>query len=288
MQDALANGQGIERPFRCEVHDDSLASASVNVLKGVWYCHACHASGTVDGAKAPSIEALEAMIKPEKVGRVYPEAFLELYAEPGYWLTRFPAWLCHTVGLGQDPFTLDATFPVHTPNGLFAGVGRRKHEVVEKGQRYLYPRHWSAGSTLFGTWGRYAQVDVVCLVEGAADATAVLETGCIGLGTYGAGLHLPQRELLARYSPKLILLGFDMDEAGERAVERAFKMVGRLAPLQRVRWPKKDPADCTVDQRMKALLAAVGRSVYGGEVLPRWEAEVTRMQVEYERYVEER
>lgn len=301
LQDALALGQGIERPFRCEVHDDSMASASVNVLKGVWYCHACHATGSVDDKKAPSIEALEAMIKPDKSGRVYPDAFMELYDQPGYWLNRFPAWVCHAMGLGQDPFTLDATFPVHTPGGMFAGVGRRKTVsedpeyvlepkgvTVKQGPRYIYPRHWSAASTLFGTGGRYPRLDVVCMVEGAADASSVWETGCPGLGVYGAGLHLPQRELLYRYHPKLILLGFDRDEAGEKAVSRAFKMVGRMAPLVRVYWPKNDPADCTVDQRREALIGAVRRAGYGDDVLPRWAETVARMKSEYERYVEER
>ena len=34
-----------EHPFRCPVHDDRVASASVNRRKGVWNCHACGAGG---------------------------------------------------------------------------------------------------------------------------------------------------------------------------------------------------------------------------------------------------
>jgi len=288
LAEALAYGQGVERPFRCEVHEDSMASASVNVVKGVWYCHACHATGAVDSKKAPSVEALEAMIRPEKIGRVYSEAFLELYVEPVYWLNRFPDWLCHTMQLGEDPFTGDATFAVHTPNGQLAGVGRRKQEADDKGSRYLYPRHWSSGSTLFGSAGRYQRHDIIALGEGAADAAAIWETGCPGFGVYGAGLHLPQRELLARYSPKLILLGFDMDKAGEEAVTRAFKMVGRMAAIKRVKWPAKDPGDTPLEERREALYDAVRAAGYGVDVLPRWAASVAHMKDRYDRYVEER
>jgi hypothetical protein len=288
LQDALTRGQGIERPFRCEVHEDTLASASVNVLKGVWYCHACHATGSVDTKKAPSLEALEAMMKPEQAVRVYPAAFLELYDAPVYWLTRFPAWVTHAMGLGEDPFTGDATFPVHTPGGLLAGVGRRKQVVEEKASRYLYPRHWSSGSTLFGTAGRYPRLEVLCLVEGAADATSLWEVGCPALAVYGSGLHMPQRELLHRYAPKLILLGFDMDDAGRGGVERAFRMIGRVAPLKTVYWPRNDPAACDPDQRLRTLLSTVARAGYGDDVLPRWSENVTAMTKEYERFMEDR
>lgn len=288
LQDALTHGQGVERPFRCEAHDDTMASASVNVVKMIWYCHACHASGSVDGKKAPSVEMLEAMIQPEKAARVYPEAFLELYSDPGYWLDRFPAWLCHALGLGYDPFTKDAIFPVHTPGGLFAGVGRRKATLEEGGPRYKYPHNWSAASTLFGSNGRYPRFDVLALGEGAADAAAIWEVGCPGLAVYGAGLHFPQRELLSRYAPKLVLLGFDMDKAGEDAVTRGFKMIGRQMLVARVRWPAKDPGECSVQERKKALLTAVATGGYRGDVLPTWEASVARMQEQYQRYVEER
>lgn len=38
-------GRGSEAPIRCPAHDDAHASASANLAKGVWYCHACGAGG---------------------------------------------------------------------------------------------------------------------------------------------------------------------------------------------------------------------------------------------------
>lgn len=301
LEDALATGQGTERPFRCFVHDDSTASASVNVIKNVWYCHACHASGAVNSKRTPKIEELAAMLEPEKTARIYPEAFAELYANPQYWTTRFAPWVCWDKGLGEDPFTGDATFPVHTPGGKFAGVGRRrvvevddekevfgeKKVVGKKRQtRYLYPRNWSASMTLFGTAGRYPSIPVLTLVEGAADATACWEVGCPAFAVYGAGVHLPQVELLARFNPKVILLGFDMDEAGERAVTRAFTALSSMADLHRVRWLEKDPGEMTPTERRRALVRAVRRSDYGVDVVPRWDAYVADRKEAYRKHVE--
>lgn len=312
LEEAINLGEGVERPFRCYVHEDHQASASVNVLKGVWYCHACHASGSVDGKKAPSTEVLESMLRPEEAVRVYPDSYLETFmqqlpddiddmmnGQPLYWHTRFSPWICYAMKMGEDPISGSATFPVHTPAGQLAGVGRRMPDVWEddpdnpgqqrkvKRQRYLYPRRWSSSSSLFGFNGRYPAAEVLTIVEGAADNTSVQETGAMAVSVYGSAIHLPQIDLIARHTPKLILLGFDMDDAGEKGVSMAFKHLSRIATLKRVYWPKKDPAECTFEERRMALLKAVGRGGYSGDVVPQWEARVAQMQHQYARFVEE-
>jgi hypothetical protein len=161
LQEALESGRGIERPFRCTEHDDTHASASVNVVKGYWYCYVCHAKGSVDAKKAPSLAELAQMMEPERNCRIYPEAYLGLFtveAEKGYWGTRFPDWLIWHAQLGEDPTTGEATFPVKTPEGRLAGVGRRQSnamvaaakEAGENPSRYKYPRRWSASRVLHG------------------------------------------------------------------------------------------------------------------------------------------
>jgi len=281
LAEALTHGEGIERPFRCEQHDDNHASASVNVLKMVWYCYTCHASGAADKKKAPSNDALESMISPDRLARVYPQSYLALFADPGYWLTRFPDWLCHEMGLGQDPFTGDGVFPVHTGEGLLAGIGRRRlvteivgeKKIEVQGTRYLYPKVWAASQTLFGSAGRWQTHPVIALVEGAADASACWEVGAPGFAVYGSGLHLPQIDLVARMQPRLVLLGFDMDEAGEKAVTRAFGALAGIAPMKRVRWPRrdKDPAGTPYGLRKEILHRTVVDAGYG-EVVPQWTA----------------
>lgn len=288
LEDALTLGEGIERPFRCTAHDDTNASASVNVLKMVWHCYACKANGMADDKKAPSAQLLLSMLEPERAVRVYPEAWLDLFRDRGYWLTRFPEWLCWWMGLGIDPYTGDAVFPVRTPNGLLAGVGRRLAEPGE-GPRYKYPARWSASRTMGGLTVLNTSDPVGVLVEGYADMTAVREVGADSLAVFGSGMHLPQRELLLRQGKRLVLFGFDMDDAGERAVARAQEDLSSYVTTERIRWPKKDPADCSVKQRRKALLDAIARAndsvgaqVYVPDQITKgWDHRVERAKVEF-------
>lgn len=281
LEEALAEGRGEERPFRCHVHDDSSASASVNVSKGVWYCFACFASGTIDGKKVPSVADLQAMVDPEAGCRLYPETYLELFdASESYWHERFADWVVWTAQLGVDPFTGHATFPVRTPEGYLAGVGRRDPDPDAK-PRYRYPPRWSAAQSLHGRDLLFSQPYLV-LVEGAADQTSLLEVGIPALGCYGAGLHRPQVELILRCNPKLVLLGFDMDTAGDRAAEHTSVLLWKhQIKYERVHWPAGDPADCSPDQRR----TAVG-SVVGEEYVPSWSRAVASLREVYQRSVE--
>lgn len=291
LEDAIASGQGEERPFRCTEHDDTMASASVNVVKMVWYCHACQARGAVDAKKAPRLEDLQAMVEPEKAVRTYPLTWLDLFDHAGeqYWDTRFPRWLSWYLQMGQDPFTGDATFAVHTANGTLAGVGRR-HVAPDGGKRYMYPKRWSAASSMFGAKGRIFPAPVLTLVEGAADAAAVWETGAPALAVYGSGLHAPQLEMLVKFAPRLILLGFDMDDAGELAVSRAFKQCKAIAPLRRVYWKAKDPGESGVAARSAALQKAVTASDYGAgktSTFTEWATNVYAMQDAHAAFIKE-
>ena len=93
------------------------------------------------------------------------------------------------------------------------------------------------------------------LGEGYADAAAGWEVGCPSYSTYGSGVHAPQVELIARMNPKLILLGFDKDDAGERAAEQAFESCGHLCDLARVDWQEyKDPAEVPLQRRREILM----------------------------------
>lgn len=281
LEEALSEGRGEERPFRCHVHDDSSASASVNVSKGVWYCFACFASGTIDGKKVPSVSDLQAMVDPEQACRIYPETYLELFdASESYWHGRFEPWAVWTGQLGVDPFTGHATFPVRTPEGRLAGVGRRDPDPEAK-PRYRYPPRWSAASSLHGVT-LVPRSEVLVLVEGAADQTSLFEVGIPALGCYGAGLHKPQVEALLRRAPKLVVLGFDMDAAGDRAAEHTASLLwAQHIKTTRAMWPVGDPADCTPEQRRRAV-----GSVVGEEYVPAWSRAVAARKAAYQRSVD--
>jgi hypothetical protein len=284
LQEAIELGQGVERPFRCTEHEDSHASASVNVVKGVWYCYVCHAKGGVDTKKAPTLDMLAQMLEPEKNCRIYPESYLELFGNDlphTYWATRFPEWLIWHARLGEDPTSGEATFPVRTPAGRLAGVGRRQtdaavkaaKEAGENPSRYKYPRRWSASQSLHGE----LLGPVLVLVEGAADETSLREVGVPARAHYGSALHYPQVEYLQRAKPKLILLGQDMDDAGNRGAIQSMNSLRDMdCDVARVTWPKNDPADCSPEQRLAALCSVVGEGY-----LPEWSSAVASMQAAF-------
>lgn len=268
LAEVIMNGEGVERPFCCEAHPDEKASASVNVAKMVWYCYACHAKGRVDSKAVLKDETLLAMLEPEKAVRPKQPSWLMQFGHGYYWNKRFEPWLNWVMSFGEDPFTADATFPVYTPAGLIAGVGRRR----EHGDmRYLYPRDWSSSRVLAG----YEQVknwpylDVVVLGEGAADGGSIIEAGVPGLGCYGAGLHAPQIDLVMRLAPKLVLLGFDADDAGRAASERSALWLEDLVLTEPIDWAvygAKDPAELGVEARLEAITEAVRRSSYSPSI----------------------
>jgi len=293
LEDALASGHGIERPFCCPVHGDSNASASVNVIKGVWCCYACKATGTVDGKKAPSPELLESMLGKGEGGRTYPESYLELFDYTGddygacYWSTRFPAWVAACARLGQDPFTGEATFPVRTPEGVLAGVGRRRNDP-DAHPRYVYPFNWSASRVMFAPFMPHHQERVLVIVEGAADAAAIAEVGAEVRACYGSALHLPQREYVARLNPKLVLVAFDNDSAGNAGWLDAKDQLSDLAPIVRVNWePGGDPAGTPYGDRVSRLHEALARytpnKAFMYETLKSWNAARKSMIEAYER-----
>lgn len=263
LEEALASGRGIERPFQCFEHDDRSASASVNVVKGVWYCFSCSARGVVDGDRIPTADELLTMLEPETACRDYASSWWEVYGVGGYWLDRFPAWLCSQMQLGEDPWTGEGVFPVHTAHGRLAGLARRAL-VAGPGPKYRYPWTWSASRSLFGSRGLWHHQDIVTLVEGAADACALHEVGVPAHAVYGSGLHAPQVDLVMAMSPRLVLLGFDSDEAGERATEQTYAALSGLVQVGVLRWEAgKDPADCSPEQRLETVLQTVGAASYG-------------------------
>lgn len=262
LEDALASGRGEERPFTCPDGEHSHPTASVNVLKMVWHCFSCKAKGAVDSTRVPTDNEIEAMLRPEEAVRVYPSSFLDLFSYGGYWGERFPAWLCWALQMGEDPFSGEGTYPVHTPGGQLAGVCRR---ALTEGPwpKYKYPRAWSASRALFGSRGAYLHHDVLMLGEGAADAASGWETGMPSFATYGSGLHHPQVELVQRMTPKVVLLGFDNDKAGHRAAEHAALDLEPFAEVARIDWKEyNDPAEAPVEERFELITDVVpGRYV---------------------------
>lgn len=223
LAEALARGKGREIAFRCPVHDDHQASASVNPAKGLWVCYACGARGTTEGVWEAEdtrfADDVEELLGHEQ--RIYSERWLDQFdAGPvhPYWLGRFAEATCRHFRLGYDHSRGAPVYPMRDNAGRVLGVVRRS--LLDYGPKYLYPRGVNKSQLLFNY--SPAQVRRVDLVEGAADAMACWEVGYgedyAVFGLYGSMLHPAQIALLHRTGATQIGLLLDNDDAGRKAI----------------------------------------------------------------------
>lgn len=234
LEEVLATGRGVERSFNCPSHDDSNASASVNAHSGLWCCYACGASGRVDGRTVkPSVLAasLAHALDPTSV-RCMSERWLDVFdseVTSPYWSGRVGAATAELFRCGQHPETGFPTYPLRDAQGRVLGVVQRQPAPLEP--KYLYPQGVSVSRCLFG-YERAHRRNVVLLCEGAADVMKV--SAALGrnsrvspLGVFGSSLHRPQVRLLSRLMPRMVVVGFDNDDAGRQGAERTVATLRR-------------------------------------------------------------
>jgi len=254
LAEALLYGRGVERPFLCPEHGDSRPSASVNVVKKVWFCYTCHAHGDLTGEARlaePDYTVMRLWLdKKIAEGQIYPEAWLDRFdageVHP-YWVQRVGTAAAREFRLGSDPDEEAVTYPLRDPRGQVLGVVRRA--LGGAGPKYRYPTGVDVGRLLFQYTPAYR--DAVVLVEGALDAIALWNVGVEAFAIYGSRLSEYQVHLIDKIDPTYVYTCYDLDKAGWTAhceTERAFKhrMVTRIS------WPKGwggDIAELSEDRR---------------------------------------
>lgn len=265
LEQALESGRGSERPFTCPSHQNGSVTASVNVMKGVWFCFSCHAHGTT-GDHVPTVDEALAILAGKTPARVFPEEWLSIYdadhSSP-YWVGRVGIETASQNRCGTDILTGAPTYPIRNEHSQVVGVVTR-HEAISP--KYRYPQGVSTSRTLFGP---IAPCDVLVLVEGAGDVMALqqagLPDGWNAVGCFGAGLHHPQIALVADMSPKVVIAAFDDDPAGRGAQARTMDMLEFLVPVLSHPWLTvggKDPGEVRVASRIPALAETLRSSGY--------------------------
>lgn len=238
LQEALTRGRGRERSFRCPVHGDHTASASVNVAKGVWVCYACGAKGRIDEVIESEgyqfLEEVSDLMGDEQ--RTYPESWLDQYDSMihPYWQTRFTDEAIKAWRLGWDFSWMFAgtvreapCYPMRDIEGTVLGVVHRS--LAQDGPKYVYPYGVEKSELLFGLHVGDYQPSVV-LVEGAMDVVACWEAGISAYGLYGSSLSVAQLTLLSRAVSRRVVLALDNDQAGQRAINGWRKDSGEWVP----------------------------------------------------------
>ena len=273
LEDALLKGRGKWRSFHCPVHGDNSPSARVNSENGWWVCMSCGAKG----------HAKNYVADPDKVARSIielldqtemdpkPESWYDIFDSGpvcDHWLSRFSEAACRHFRLGFDTSTGLPCYPVRNHRGEIVGIVRRDPEGKPK---YKYPEHFPASHLL---WGAHeidhlpnnvpsgVGVKTLVITEGATDVVACWDAGFYAVGTYGAVLHGDQLTQIAAFNPDLVLLAYDMDEAGIKGAKRAMEGLSTLGFWTvRARWDGgKDLNDLDVETRRETLLHAIDTS----------------------------
>jgi DNA primase len=270
LQEALTMGKGTERMFCCPVHNDSHASASVNVNKGVWYCYTCHAKGKVEGfVDVDPRNLLEELLSLEEEIRIYPEGWLDIYDSPDdrYWSERFSKEAIVQFRLGRDRGVDVPTYPLRDPNGRVLGVVARNTEIGAP--KYKYPRGVKTSNLLFNmninSAGMYlvpteSPLNGPILVEGAMDVVAVWEAGFDALACFSARLYEKQIGLLQKAGVDVVYLAYDLDKAGKLArIEATEKLESVGIKAVQIDWDEKykDIAEIPLDERKTLLVSYV-------------------------------
>lgn len=238
LEDALAASDDPrwERPFRCPVHADRHASASVNVQKGLWVCYACQGRGSTQGLEfdlsfdPKYIEEL--MAEP----RTHPDTLMATYTawQHPYWTSRFSSEAIAHFELGYDPDSDRPCYPLRDMYGRLLGVVTRN--LTDEGPKYKYPSGIKSHQML---WNYTPEPrDWVILCEGAMDVVAVWEAGFDALGIFGSHLSRRQLELVRGLRPMKVILAFDNDHAGKNCTKAAQELIGREYEISVFDWER--------------------------------------------------
>lgn len=271
LTEALETGRGIERPFNCPEHEDSRASASVNVELGVWYCYACGAKGNTKSGKHD--KSYLRLLEPEaEIPELPPLAvdFTNAYYGYGpYWAERFGVDVAREFNTGIDPVTGLPCVPIHNPAGTKVhGFLQRTLADHPDLPKYLYPSRVPVSRLLFGYHLLPSTLRLLVLVEGASDVMALYShlgtpKGCGAVAVYGCGLHAPQARLVNRIRPVKVLVAMDADDAGLRGAARSADFLNELGvPSMTYDWSEldvTDPGELEEDPWQSLMAAAYPR-----------------------------
>lgn len=122
-----------------------------------------------------------------------------------------------------------------------------KIEDVEKGYRKtLYCTGFASRNHLYGQYevlNGGKNLDKLVLVEGERDAMKLLQEGIDCVSIHGTHLKDEQKVMIKKMNPHKLFLGFDMDDAGNKAVEGAYQaLYNEVQDIYVLNFPEnKDP-----------------------------------------------
>ena len=258
----------------CPFHDDSVASCSINVDKGVWICFA----GCGQGSLAKFLQRLLNISDSEVNELVYKneyslnldffedveptEEFMPEVELPSEVIAgTYPAWVyqrdfkkvtleswgCRTNNHG------DLIIPIHDIDSKLVGWVSRRPFLVPK---YLYSKGLKKSKVLFGG-NKIDSCRFVCVTEGTLDAMWLTQNGYPAVAILGMDMSKAQQKLLTSLPTQEIVLCLDNDEAGTIGFNKAFSALTQSIITTFIKIPKeyKDVQDIREKKTLDRIIA---------------------------------
>ena len=160
------------------------------------------------------------------------DALLKHLKEKGFRLSDMEQANVITKGKNNgyyDRFRNRVMFPIIEINGKVVGFSGRRHPNEEKGGKYVNTSDtpvYKKSKTLFGfNFAKNHCAKQLLVVEGNMDVVSLHKAGFENtIGTLGTAFTSEQARMIARYTNEIVL-GFDSDAAGQKAVARATEVL---------------------------------------------------------------
>jgi len=264
----VVQDSGDEFSCICPFHNDSSPSFRFNTRKGLWICLGCGEKGNIFWlAEKMGVQVLDAGVSTEQIRRRLsmarrlssrpnknealrmPEESLRQFVHHPYWTdTRHLSQsVVNMFGLAYDPITERAVIPLRNSYGNLLGVIYRRMDDGKP--KYLYPRGFARGRSLYGSWiVRQSSRTRVAVVEGPVDALSCWSANIPALALLGSSISEGQVKLLQSLGVRGVCLLTDNDSAGRSAgvqVRASLRHTGIHCDSPAYLNDAKDPAELT-------------------------------------------
>lgn len=126
-------------------------------------------------------------------------------------------------------------------------------EVANRYKKTLYCPGFSSGKHLYGLYEKFdnpKRFDYLVLVEGERDCLKLMQEGINCVSVHGSSLKREQVVMIQKISPYKVFLGFDMDDAGNKAVKQSMEVLqDKIEDIYVLNFPDgKDPKKFNHDE----------------------------------------
>ena len=258
----------------CPFHDDTIASCSINIDKGVWICFAGCGKGSLAYFLQRVLhldqEELQLLLVQKdfnfdfnffddffEVEDTLPEVALPDDFNPN----KYPLWIfqrgftkevLQEWGCGSNQFG-DLVIPIYDDSAKLVGTVTRRQNMTPK---YLYSKGLKKSKVLFGSHKLQAS-SFICITEGTLDAMWLHQHGYPAVAILGMDVSSTQDLLLTKLPTSELVLCLDNDEAGRIGFNKVFNSLNDFLLTTFIKLPEecKDVQDIRSKNLLDNVLA---------------------------------